>query len=222
MYRAAATVLRCHKVLRKSSLSVVSEVLRGQGDFLTWERYPKGDVFDPESHSHYFYHAHAREEMVESENGHFHLFLRPMVVAPDRAPWPLQGAPVPEALEDRFVHLGAISVDRSGWPLRLFTTNRWVTGETLYRAEDVIAMLPHFAVEVALPNWAVNQWVTAMVALFMPQIEALLDLRDRVLLDRSARYPDGHVTENRQLQVTSEIAIDIAAQVSTLEAALDL
>jgi len=220
MREAAATLLQCQQVLRKSSMSVVSEVLRGQGEFRVWKRYPKGDVFDPDSHSHYFYHAHVRDEMVAGENGHFHLFLRPAYLAPDRAPWALQGAPVPVEPDKRFVHLCAISVDGFGRPLRLFTTNRWVTDETLYRAGDVIAMLPHFAMDLAHPNWAVNRWLTAMVALYRPQIEGLLALRDELLDEWSRRHPDGHVTENRQLQNTSEIAVDIAGQIAAIEAAL--
>jgi hypothetical protein len=220
MRDAAATLLQCQRVLRKSSMSVVSEVLRGQGTVRLWERYPKGDVFDPDTHSHYFYHAHARDEMAAGETGHFHLFLRPAGLAPDRAPWALQGAPVPDDPDRRFVHLCAVSVDGYGRPLRLFTTNRWVTDETLYRAGDVIAMLPNFALEVAHPNWAVNRWLAAMVALYRPQIEGLLALRDELLDEWSRRHPEGHVTENRQIQNTSEIAIDIAGQIDAIEAAL--
>ena len=43
-------------------------------------------------------------------------------------------------------HLVAIAVNSRGEPIRLFTTNRWVTGETWYHADDIIGMLDRFAI----------------------------------------------------------------------------
>jgi len=222
MHDAAATILRCEAALAKSRMSVVSEVLRGQGDFAVWARYPKGDVFDTATHSHYFYHAHAPEEMIEGENGHFHLFLRPAGLAPGLAPWALPGAPVPEDEAARFIHVVAISVDAHGVPLRLFTTNRWVTDETLYRAGDAIGLLDRFAMEVAHPNWAVSEWLTAMVRFWRPQIEGLLQLRDAVLADRATHQPDTAASEDRGVQNTAECRLDRAAQIAAIEAALGI
>ncbi len=220
MHDAAATVLECEHVLAKSGSNVVLEVLRDQGDFLIWESYPKGDVQDPETHSQYFYHSHTPEEMLDGENGHFHLFVRPAEILPEIEPWDLPGAFVPDEPEARFVHLAAISVDGTGWPLRLFTTNRWVTNETLYRADDVIGLLDHFRIALAHPNWAVNQWLNAMVVLFRPQIEALIRQRDVTLQAWAAQHPDSEVLEDRDLQNTSEVRIDTVAQISGLEKAL--
>ncbi|WP_321339449.1 hypothetical protein [Breoghania sp.] len=220
MHDAAATVLECEHVLAKSGSNVVLEVLRDQGDFLIWESYPKGDVQDPETHSQYFYHSHTPDEMLNGENGHFHLFVRPAEIAPDMEPWDLPGAFVPEKPEARFVHLAAISVDGAGWPLRIFTTNRWVTNETLYRADDVIGLLDHFRIALARPNWAVNQWLNAMVVLYRPQIEALIRERDVRLEAWLAEHPDSDVLEDRDLQNTSEVRIDTVAQIGALERAL--
>ncbi|WP_146177372.1 DUF6969 family protein [Breoghania corrubedonensis] len=220
MHDAAATVLTCERVLAKSGSSVVAEVLRNQGDFLIWERYPRGDVQD--GASHYFYHSHTPHEMMDGENGHFHLFVRPARVAPGLRPWQLSCAFVPDNEADRFVHIGAISVDAAGRPLRLFTTNRWVTNETLYRAQDVIGLLDHFEIELAHPNWAVNQWLNAMVTLYRPQFEALLAQRDAALEAWAERHPDCEVLEDRRLQNTSEVRVDTNAQIAAIEAALGL
>ncbi len=228
MHDAAATVLRCEHVLAKSGMSVVSAVLDGQGDFTTWERYPKGDIHDPQTHSHYFYHAHAPQEMAEHENGHFHLFVHPAAADPDGfggdvasrppQPWALPGVLQAEDPAQRFAHIGAISVDARGRPLRLFTTNRWVTNETLYRADAVIGLLDRFSIELAHPNWAVSQWLNAMVVLYRPQLEALLLRRDQVL-ERAAHHASG-ATEDRALQNTSEVRIDHARQIGAIEQAL--
>lgn len=222
MHDAAATVLEAEAALRRSEMSVVSEVLRGQGDFTIWERYPLGDAFDTEHHSHYFYHAHTPEEMAEGENGHFHLFVRPAEIAPGLLPWDLPGARVPDDVQARFVHIGSISVDALGQPLRVFTTNRWVTDETFYPAEDVIGLLDQFEIGLAAPNWAVSQWLTSMVRLYRPQFEALLRQRDVVIADWAARHPDTPVLEDRQLQNTSQANTDMPAQIAAIEAALGL
>ena len=218
MHDAAATILQCQHVLAKSGMSVISEVLRGQGDFVIWDRYPKGDVHDGETHSQYFYHSHTPQEMAAGENGHFHLFVRPEAHEPRLEPWLLPGAVAPEATSERFAHIGAISVDAHGRPLRLFTTNRWVTNETLYRAADVIRLIDHFAIELAHPNWAVNRWLNAMVILYRPQLEDLLRRRDAVLEAWAAKYRETDVLEDRRLQNTSDVQIDLAGQIRAIEA----
>jgi len=220
MHDAAAEVLACQRALAKSGTSVVREVLRDQGDFVTWQSYPRGDVYDAETHSQYFYHAHAPADMVDGEHGHFHTFLRPAAFgfSPAVPPDPAKAAD-PAALVS---HLIAISVDARGMPFRLFTTNRWVTGETWYLAADVLAMLDRFNVDLALPNWAVSRWVTGMVRLFRPQIEVLVTARDAAMDDWVAGHPGEDVYEDRRLQVTSEVGIDVTGQIRRIEAALGL
>ncbi|WP_417680150.1 DUF6969 family protein [Roseibium sp.] len=220
MHDAAATVLDCERELAQAGSSVVMEVLRDQGDFLIWERYPKGDLFDLENHSHYFYHAHMADEMADGENGHFHLFVRPAAIAPDMEPWSLPGAVVPEDPTARFAHIGAVSVDNQGRLIRIFTTNRWVTNETLYRAEDVISLLDHFAIELDHPSKAVNRWLTSLVTLYRPQMEALLKVRDTTLEAFAQDYPGSEFLEDRALQNTSEVFVDTVKQIEAIEAAL--
>lgn len=220
MHDAAATVLECERKLGQAGSSVVAEVLRDQGDFLIWERYPKGDLFDLKNHSHYFYHAHTPEEMADGENGHFHLFVRPADITPDIEPWRLPGAVIPENPADRFAHIGAISVDNYGRLIRIFTTNRWVTDETLYRAEDVIPLLDHFSIQLNHPSRALNQWLTSLTALYRPQLEALLRTRDATLDAWANEHPNSKVLEDRALQNTSEVFVDTFKQIEAIEVAL--
>lgn len=220
MHDGAARVLEAAQALARSGLSVVSEVLRGQGDFTIWERYPLGDIFDTESHCHYFFHAHTPEEMLAGEAGHFHLFLRPAGLAPGLVPMDLPGAPVPAEEAARFIHIGAISVDAHGRALRLFTTNRWVTDETLYPAAEIAPLLARFRIGLAHPNWAVSEWLNGMVALFRPQIAAALVLRDAALRDLTKAHPATAVSEDRAAQNLSSFEIDIPAQIAAIEAAL--
>lgn len=219
MADAGAIVLECYRVLRKSGDNVVGEVLKGQGEFREWDHYPKDDVYDPETHAQYYYHAHPAEERTD-EHGHFHTFLRPKGMPPGVAP-----APVPDYVpsrepNDALCHFVGISMNRAGYPIRLFTTNRWVTGEVWYAADDMIAMLGRFAMDLAYPSWPVNIWITSMLRLFRPEISGLLRQRDRVVADWQARRPDTNVYEDRELEIVSAIDIAVEEQCLRVQEAL--
>ena len=48
-------------------------------------------------------------------------------------------------------------MDSTGLPIRLLSTNRWVTGEAWYRADDVCKLLDLFEIDHAQPSWPVNR-----------------------------------------------------------------
>lgn len=223
MARAGGCVLDCYRVLRKSDDNIVGEVLRGQGEFYEWDHYPAGDAYDPETHAQYYYHAHPPEKRANrwgAEHGHFHGFLRPKGMPPGIGPAPLPDLEAPPGDNDALGHLVAIAMDRAGYPIRLFTTNRWVTGETWYAARDVIRMLDRFEMDLAYPSWPVNVWITNMVRLFRPQIEALLHERDRAVAAWQAGHADDNAFENRELEITSIVDISVEDQIKRVHAAL--
>lgn len=216
MAAAGGQIRECYRLLRKGGGNIVGEVLRGHGAFCDWEHYPPGDVYDDETHSQYYYHAHPGACRFV-EHGHFHTFLRP----------PGMPAGISPAASDGFAdsgapsHLVAISMDEAGYPVRLFTTNRWVTGEAWYAADDVIRMLDRFLVDLAYPSLPVNIWISAMVRLFRPEIEALIRKRDAALRASSAgRSGEGGVHEDRAIEVVSELAISVEEQIDEVHRAL--
>jgi hypothetical protein len=210
------------------------------GDIVEWRHYPAGEVYDSASHAQYFYHRHpgpARTTHAEKpgagpgaeiEHGHFHLFLRgggmPAGITPlllpeftvANAPAPRQSAPLKRGSSDEVCHLVALAVDRRGEPIRLFTTNRWVTGETWYRADDVILMLERFRVRGDHPSALLNRWVGALVQLFQPEIARLLRERDRAILEQRWRRR-GNVLEDLRLEITSSLDIDLDARLAAVE-----
>jgi hypothetical protein len=218
MAKAGAEVRECLRVLGKTGDNLVGEILRGQGTFYEWNHYPDGDVYDRETHAQYYYHAHPKDDRP-SEHGHFHTFLRARGMAPGMRPLQIPGAPM-AAGNDVLSHLIAISMDSAGLPIGLFTTNRWVTGETWFAAEDVTLMLDRFAIDHARPSWPVNRWITAMMRLFRPEIAELLRKRDRAVADWAARHPGEDVYEDRRLEVTSQLKISIDDQIRAVEQAL--
>ena len=225
MLAAGEEVLEIERVLARTGDSVVSELLRGHETFYEWDHYPRGDVFDGVSHAQYFYHAHPGghvnpASLRDAEHGHFHTFVRakgmPRGIKPmrrkNRDAWPMG--------DDALTHLVAVSMDSKGRPLRLFTTNRWVTGETWYRADDVCKVIGRFVIDHARPSWPTNRWIGAMVRLHWPQVMLLLKARDQVVENWSAQNPDRDALEDRRLEVASQAEVDIETQIAAVRAAL--
>ena len=258
---AAATLRECREALAARGSTVIREATgiceapgiceaMGEGaadigaGIVDWRHYPEGEVYDPASHSQYFYHRHpgrhpgparmrpagkpAEKPGAKIEHGHFHLFLRgegiPAGITPllmpelavANAPAPRQSAPLKRGSSDEVCHIAALAVDRRGDPIRLFTTNRWVTGETWYRADDVIAMLDRFRVAGNHPSALLNRWVGALVRLFQPEIAALLRERDKAILEQRWRRR-GNVLEDLRLEITSSLDIDLDARLAAVE-----
>lgn len=228
MARAGRVVLDCTRRLARQGDNVVSPLLSGQGPFYEWNHYPAGDVYDPETHAQYYYHAHPASDPLaagrqRAEHGHFHTFLRPLSMPAGDGPDPLAEQPAPAEGDEILSHLIAVAVDAAGEPLRLFTTNRWVTGETWCRAADVIAMVPRFAVRYARPSAATNRWLGALIRLYRPDILSLLRVRDRRLSAWAHRHglDASAVLEDRRLEVVSEQRVSVPARLAELARLLD-
>jgi hypothetical protein len=221
MQAAGREVRECMRVLAKSGHNIVGELLRDSGGFYEWDHYPKGDVYDPVTHAQYYYHAHPAAERP-AEHGHFHTFLRARGMPPGLAPAPLPDFTPPDDPNEVISHLVGISMDSFGQPVSLFTTNRWVTGEVWHAGRDVIRMLDRFEIDLARPSWAVNRWITAMLRLYRPQIEALIKARDASVAAAAADRPGGNVYEDTALEVTAEIAISVDEQIEAVDAGLRL
>ncbi|NGX40103.1 MAG: hypothetical protein KR126chlam1_01443 [Chlamydiae bacterium] len=198
MRDAGEEIMRWNRILQKSCSNVVKEVLDHFEAFYEFEKYPAGDVIDQENSSQYFYHAHRAEE-----HGHFHTFSLHQ-----------KGPKTP-------THLVAISMDRQGRPKGIFTTNQWVTAETLLGAEDLLPLIDQFKIELAEPSWLTNQWVGAMLILFYPQIVALLKERDRALEEWRQSGALRSIFEDRSHEVLTEMPISIEEQMEGIRTVMN-
>lgn len=217
MAAAGREVVECYRVLDKVNLNIVGEVLREQGTFYEWDHFPKGDVYDHDTHSQYYYHAHRG---ATGEHGHFHTFVRRDGMPDGIEPVPHVGdGEWPEG-DDVIAHLAAISMDQHGYPTHMFTTNRWVTGESWFVADDVILTIDSFRIDHAKPSWPTNRWISAMMALFHPQVAHLLRARDKAVADWRSKNPEVDVLEDRDLEVTSIMPISVDDQITKIDAAL--
>lgn len=212
---ACGEILECYRVLERAGLNVVGEILRGQGEFIEYEHYPKDEVGDAESRSQYYYHAHRTSE---TEHGHFHTFIRTGLLDQPTlsfdSPWKDEAWP---RGENAIAHLIAVAMDDWGYPIGLFTTNRWVTDETWYSAEIIENLLDRFVVDHAGPSWPVNRWITAMLRLFRPHISVLLKHRDMCIQQWQRAYPKEDVLEDRRLEVMGYLPIDVSKWMTELQ-----
>lgn len=219
MRDAGERVLECLRILNNTDDNIVGELIKNVETFYEWNHYPDGDIYDSITHSQYYYHAHPPEERP-GEHGHFHTFIRPKGMPEGIKPAPVPDYEAPEDPDDNLSHIIAVSMDGAGLPIKLFTTNRWVTGEIWYTAADVHRLIGLFHIDHAQPSWPVNLWITSIVQLFDPQIRALVNRRDQVISEWAESHPGSSVFEDRDLEVTSECDIDIDAQRTAIEKAL--
>jgi len=200
MYDAGEQALAALESMAALGRNPVTAAIDGEAPVEEWAHYPDGDARD--AGARYYYHVHSPDELGADEHGHFHIFIEPPAGEPKVAP----------------THVVGVAMDASGRLLRLFTTNGWVTGETWRAAAQVAASLQTFAVTSAAARRDLDAWISAIVRLFRPQIDDLLQQRDARLATMLARDPDA--LEDRAVRVLSESPVDLLAQLRAIEAAL--
>lgn len=226
MYEAAQIVIETTRVVQKSGSNIVAELMKEVDEFLEWNHLPPGDVYDSQSHSQYYYHAHPKSDdgtdIHDDEHGHFHFFMRGPGMPDKCRPKKLADLKNNMAAKDILTHFIGISMDIKARPIRLFTVNRWVTGEVWFDADDVIEMLDLFEIDHIKPSWPVNLWVTNMIRLYRPVIQDLIRRRDATINAwRIANSTRDNIYEDRNLEVTSATDIDVMAYVSAMEDEID-
>ncbi|MCE7527308.1 hypothetical protein [Polynucleobacter sp. IMCC 30228] len=184
---AAQELLSVQTKYAKKGLTLSQAALCGAKQFVEWRHYPSKDLVDGEGGCEFYYHAHAADEMQKGEHGHFHLFKR--------------SAKQP----NHFFHLIGIALDQKGLPVRLFTTNQWVTGEQWAKAPTVIAALQDFDVSVKGPLGPLGRWVSALTTLFYVEMRELIVKRDRKITALAIKDGNKNLAlENRKYHVLTE------------------
>jgi len=176
----------------------IPQVLMGQDRiFREWQHYPSHDLVDVATGYEVYYHAHKVDEMSDMEHGHFHLFKR----SPTQA--------------DQFMHLIAIALDPKGLPVRLFTTNQWVTGETMGSAESLRDALRNFRVETGNSLDTLASWIQSLITLYRDEIEQLIEERDRRLNQLASQAKSmASVLNDQSIHVLSQRQIHLLDDLS--------
>ena len=178
----------------KSGRTLNEAALCGARDFIEWQHYPNNDLADKQSGYEFYYHAHSADEMPKGEHGHFHVIKRHA---------------------KSFHHLVGISLDQKGLPVRLFTTNQWVTGEEMADSNLVMQSVVEFQMDITGRMAPVSKWVGALMQLFQSEIKELIKERDREITRLVTRLGNrGNVLNSRVHHVLSECKIDLMGRLS--------
>lgn len=183
----------------------VSLLLDGVAKPSPHRHYPSGDVYDFASHAQFYYHVHRHGEF-----GHIHLFQRASGMPAGVRPL------IPGGEANAPCHLIAVGFGASGDAVELFTTNRWVTGESWYDARSVKAMLPCFRLATKGKAEPVAAWLEALVGFYSPAIGKLVDERDAAIVAWARTYPGVDPLNDSRLEIPSRLLIDPSMDVGGL------
>ena len=153
--------------------------------FVEWAHYPQPDAIDPVSGWKFYYHAHAASQRLYHEHGHFHVFL--------------------PAGHDLWTHWIGLTLDRRGLPLRLFTTNRWVTDEA-WRSSGELAG-EHPRLRDAAPT-EVGAWLESLLCVYADDVAQLQRERDLRLAGRGL--------DDHRLRIPSQCRVNLLERLQAL------
>jgi hypothetical protein len=198
----AEEVLAIQMHYAEKGLSMAQVALAGASDFVQFRHYPKNDLVDIDSGYEMYYHAHPLGESDKSKNlehGHFHLFQRDL----DEP--------------NKFTHLIAISLNQQGLPIKLFTTNQWVTGETIREVKKLKLVLADFRVNTKGRMAPLARWVSGLVHIFHDEAIDLLRVRDQKMKKLSGSGKDKNFfLEDRKHHVLSEVRVNLINKLESL------
>ena len=178
----------------KKGVTLSEVALCGAKEFIEWNHYPANDLVGEVSGYEFYYHAHSADEMVDGEHGHFHLFKR---------------------CGHDFHHLIGIALNQQGLPVRLFTTNQWVTGEKFVSAQSVIAELREFDMAIKGRMGPIARWISSLTKLFFIEMEMLIINRDLKIAQLENELGDREMAlESKNHHVLTECKIDLLDRLS--------
>ena len=201
-----------HSMMTAKGKNIIHYTLQKKRRHIQLNHYPKGDRIDKKTGAQYFYHCH-REDYEQEEHGHFHCFLRYKHI-PKRIK-PMRLTDWDTYIDNPMTHLIAIAMNRYGYPIRLFTVNRWVTSEVVYEAKHTPHFLNRFKMTLTDdPYWQIlDQWIEGFLKIFSPQIVWLLHQRDALMAQHNAENPNENAYTNHELEELSSIPINLTEQI---------
>lgn len=194
---AARQIMAVQASYADRGIPLCQAALCGARNFVEWVHYPANDCTDARSGFEFYYHAHARDEMSADEHGHFHVFRRDASKA------------------GKFFHVIGISLDAKGFPIKLFTTNTWVTGESMATAAGVAKAAQQYAVQARGRVAPIARWLTSLVQLYASEIAELARKRDEKLSRlANAGQPKKKILQDRRVRVLSQRRVNLLSKLN--------
>lgn len=171
----------------------LAAVLENCGSPRLDQQYPRPGINWLSGELGFYYHSHGHGRSRPGEHGHFHLFAR------DRRRGRAPGT--------GYTHLLAMAVDGKGMPVRLFTTNLWVTGGAWRAARFVLQRLTDFNRLAGQPAIGSARWLGMMLALHAPAVRRVIREREARARDWRARGVLDRRLADRRVEVLSEYSL---------------
>ncbi|PKO68754.1 MAG: hypothetical protein CVU22_07580 [Betaproteobacteria bacterium HGW-Betaproteobacteria-16] len=191
----------------EASGSLLQSWVQG-AEVVEYEHYPPADVIDLESGTQFYYHAHRTHG---DEHGHVHVFWH--ATPTGRRSRPNKGRKVWKRHAP--THMLAIALDARGLPVKLFTTNLWVTEGHWFDAAVTLACLDRCRLGPVPGHENSCAWLSHFLAMYRPLIADLLHRRDARLASCGAL---AEALNNRHREVLSQSRVDWAADLDALQA----
>lgn len=194
LYLAAQTLADIQLQYARNGRTLAEAALAGAKNFIEWQHYPNNDSVDKVSGYEFYYHSHAFEEMLAGEHGHFHIIQRS---------------------DETFHHLIGIALNQKGLPVRLFTTNQWVTRESVLDARASFKLLKKFNMNIKGRMAPISQWLSALIKLFLPEIKRLLIEREHKILELAAKLGNRELAlHSKKHHVLTQCKIELICRLS--------
>lgn len=170
----------------------VMELICGTRTPEPWTLYPDNyGMFSMRTRSQFYYHVHGS---AQQEAGHLHTVRF----------WP-----------HRTAHIVAISMAPNGWPQALFTVNLWAIGDAYEPVEHLKRYARRFQIEENRGDPRVIRFVNLVFRVFLPEIERLQEEKAAALAAFRVAHPDVNPFEDRGLEVTSRVEVDVARKAAS-------
>jgi len=201
-YLAAESLLDVQTTYALRGRSIALAALAGSRDFIELAHYPSADIRDRETGALAYYHAHPASERMKDEHGHFHVFVPSGCLG---------------GRQSGYSHLAGISLSARGEAIRLFTTNRWVTGEDWLPASALVRLLGNFRLATAGRLAPVARWLTAMTCIYFAEIGALLEQRDAIIAAHARRREGEAALDDRGIHIVTQQPINVPERLLAID-----
>ncbi len=207
---AEQVLLFQQKILTSCGKNILHYILQDQSHFLKNKHYPTGERIDFQNGGQYFYHCH-RENYTTEEHGHFHCFLRRTAIPKYIKPFHYPQKPSKES--QQMTHLIAISINRIGQPIRLFTINHWLSHEVAYHSRYIANLTRRFKLDIQENLYWRNldKWIEGVIQIFLPQIIWLHQQKASQINLLTKNHEN--IFANRKIEELSSIPIDLVKQI---------
>lgn len=186
----ASRLVECMNNMGERHTNAVLLSLDGSKSVKPYQRYPETSYYFGNKYWRAFYHSHEAPNKPNDEHGHYHFFTR-------------------INQEEDWSHVIAMGMNDVGQPLRLFTTNLWVTDGKWFDASQLMDQISLLAKSQG--EELATEWFKYVLLLFQYEINELLIARDNKVAKLFPKHQEQCYID-RSVYYLSEMNINLSQQ----------